>query len=83
MPWIILTIIALILDLIQIIGYVVSLATNGLPAYHYDSSLIIGVLVIYILFFSISLYLFLVVWSYRFEDILRKTYRVINSNCVL
>ena len=69
MPWIILTIIALILDLIQIIGYVVSLATNGLPTYHYDSSLIIGVLVIYILFFSISLYMFLVVWSYRFSDI--------------
>ena len=61
MPWIILTIISLIWQLIQsiiILGLTVALALY---------------LALYLPFVALEVHLFIVVWSYRFQDILRNT----------
>ena len=52
MPWIILTMISLVLDLINIIRYLV----------HFYF-LVVGPGIV---FFALAVYLFIVVWSYRF-----------------
>ena len=54
MPWIVLTIISLIYDMIQIIGALVNLSA--------------GDVVFGLLGFVVGFYIFIIVWSYRFVD---------------
>ena len=81
MPYIIGDIFAMILELVQAVIIILSLAILGLPAAMRSlglpadtgvAAVIVG-LGFYLLILAVVVYLFIVVWSYRFQDILQKT----------
>ena len=76
LPWIVLTAISMIFDLIQVIGFIVWPATLVEAGGHIapDSGVAVTVAIdvsicLCVIYLAIGCYIFIVVWSFRFLDV--------------